>query len=189
MNLDIKSGEVPASDEPQPQTAFVVSFWNWKAAALSAAGRAPIFLVATLSHGWHAAAEASSLEAAYRAATAGLFAALMEAMLRVRPRWLALTTVLAIIPAASLFFDYLIHLRMGTPNLGAGIAISFVVSAITSLFNWHSMQRGTLLIGRERRTLRADLKAMPGLIVDFVSAPFMWVWRGTRQLLWDSPKP
>ena len=51
MNLDIKSGEVPASDEPQPQTAFVVSFWNWKAAALSAAGRAPIFLVATLSHG------------------------------------------------------------------------------------------------------------------------------------------
>lgn len=180
---------MPASGDLQVRSALVVAFWNWKAAALSAAGRAPIFLAATISHGWHAAAEATLLEAAYRAGTAGLFAALTEALLRMRPRWLALTTVLAIIPAASLFFDYLIHLSMGTPNLRTGISISFVVSAITSLFNWHSMQHGTLLIGRERRTLRADLKAMPGLIVAFVISPLVWVWRGTRQLLWDSSKP
>ncbi len=186
MNARIQSESMPGSADQRVRRALVSSFWNWKAATLSAAGRAPIFLAATISHGWHAAAAATLLETAYRAGTAGLFAALTEAMLRVRPRWLALTTVLAVIPAASLFFDYLIHLSMGTPNLRAGISISFVVSAITSLFNWHSMQRGTLLIGRERRTLRADLKAMPGLMVDFVSAPLVWVWRGTRRLLWNS---
>jgi hypothetical protein len=177
-----------AAGDSQVRLAPVVSFWNWKAAALSAGGRAPIFLVATISHGWHAAAEATLLEAAYRAGTAGLFAALIEAMLRVRPRWLALTTVLAVVPAVSLFFDYLLHLSMGTPNLRTGISISFAVSAITSLFNWHSMRRGTLLIGRGRRTLRADLKAMPRLIADFVIGPPLWVWRGTRRLLWSFSK-
>lgn len=85
--------------------------------------------------------------------------------------------------------DYLVHLRMGTPNLGTGISISLVVSAITSLFNWHSMQRGTLLIGRGRRTLLADLKAMPKLILDFVIGPPLWVWRGMRRRLWNFSQP
>ena len=128
-------------------------------------------------------------EAAYRAGTSGLFAAVTEGLLRVRPRWLALTAVLAAIPSASLFFDYLLHRRMGTPNLGMGIAISFVVSAITSLFNWHSMSHGTLLIGRGRRTMTEDLKALPRLIVEFAALPPLWVWRGTRRLLWDVSEP
>jgi hypothetical protein len=184
MQTRIKPEDMPASDKPRLRAAFAVCFWNWKAAALSAGGRAPIFLAATLSHGWHAAAEASLLEAAYRAATAGFFAALTEALLQMRPRWLALTTVLAVIPAVSLWLDYLLHLRMGTPNLGIGIAISFLISTITSLFNWHSMRQGTLIIGRGRRTFRSDLQAMPKLILDFVLGPPAWVWRGTRRLLW-----
>jgi len=187
--MDMEPDSITGNSEPQLRSDALLVFWNWKAAALSAAGRAPIFLVATLSHGWHAAAEAALLEAAYRAGTSGLFAAATEGLLRVRPRWLALTAVLAAIPSASLFFDYLIHRSMGTPNLGIGMAISFAASAITSLFNWHSMSRGTLLIGRGRRTLREDLKALPRLIVEFVSRPPLWVWHGTRRLLWDLSEP
>jgi len=184
MTVLNQSGQMSAGSDLRQSP--VLYLWNWKAATLSATGRAPIFLAATLSHGWHAAVVAALLEAAYRAATAGFFGALIEAIRRARPRWLALATVLVIIPAASLFFDYLLHHRMGTPNLRAGISISFAVSAMTSLFNWHSMRRGALLVGRERRTLRADLALMPWLIADFVIGPVWWVWRGTRQLLWDS---
>ena len=56
--------------------AVLVEQWNWKAALLSAVGRAPIFLATTHSYGWHSAVMAAALETGYRGATAGLFASM-----------------------------------------------------------------------------------------------------------------
>lgn len=156
--------------------------WNWKAALLSAAGRAPVFLATTYSYGWRRATLAVAVETAYRAGTAGFFAAFIQAIRNRRPTWLAVLLTTGAVPAVSLGLDYLLHLLMGTPNLRAGILVSLIISAITSLFNWYSMQRGTLLVGQEQNSLVMDLCRMPGLILGFLLVPFSWMWRCTRQV-------
>src|SRR5271168_4189787 len=41
-------------------------------------------------------------------------------------------------------------------RLSATAIVSLIVSAISALFNWHAMRRGTLLVGNEGRGLRED---------------------------------
>ena len=58
----------PVGDDRLPVTAvlrdpfLIVRQWNWKAAVLSAAGRAPIFLLASYSYGWDRALLAFAVE-------------------------------------------------------------------------------------------------------------------------------
>ncbi len=164
-----------------PSTVFL-RHWNWKAAVLSAVGRAPIFLVTTYSYGWRSAALAATVETAYRAGTSGVFAAFIQAVRHRRPAWLAILLITVAIPAVSLYLDFLLHVLMRTPNLGAGILASLIISAITSLFNWYSMCRGTLLVGQEQDSFGHDLCRLPRLILGFVLAPPAWMWRCTRQV-------
>ena len=160
----------------------LTTLWNWKAAALSAACRAPIFVVTTYSYGWRAVTLASSVEALYRAGTAGLFAALTQAVRNRRPTWLAVSLVIGMIPATALALDYVLHLAMGTPNLMKGMLVSLIVSAFTSLFSWYSMRRGTLLAGKGQASLASDLCRMPGLVLEFFLEPARWIGHCTRRL-------
>jgi hypothetical protein len=43
------------------------------------------------------------------------------------------------------------------------------VSAVSSLFNWYAMKRGTLLVGAEGRSFGSDLKRLPRLLLSFVA--------------------
>lgn len=157
--------------------------WNWKAAVLSAVGRAPIFLIATFSYGWRSVSLAVAVEFAYRAGSAGFFASCIQSIRWSSPGWRSVFQVTVLIPAVSLLLDYVLHRAVGTPNLKTGIVISFMVSALTSLFNWYSMRRGVLIVGSESRSLLCDLKSMPVVIVGFLLEPPVRAWRFGRQIL------
>jgi hypothetical protein len=160
-----------------------LQYWNWKAAALSAAGRAPIFLATTYRFGWRAATVAVTAEALYRAGTAGFFAAFTQAVRNRRPVWLAMLLVAVAVPTIALVLDCLLHLAMGTPNLMKGMLAATAVSAVTSLFNWYSMRRGTLLVGQGEMSFAYDLCRLPRLILEFLLEPPLWMLRCCKSLL------
>lgn len=159
-----------------------IQYWNWKSATLSAAGRAPIFLLTTYTYGWRAVTVAVTAEALYRAGSAGFFAAFTQALRNRRPRWLTMLLVAVLIPAISLVLDCFLHLAMGTPNLMRGMLAGTLVSAVTSLFNWYSMRRGTLLVGRTGMSFASDLCRLPQLVLQFLLEPPLRMWRLSRRL-------
>jgi hypothetical protein len=156
--------------------------WNWKAALLSAVGRAPVFLITTFSFGWRASSRAVVLETAYRAGTAGIFASIIQEVRNRRPIWLAISIITVAVPAVSQVLDYVLHFLMHTPNLHTSLLVSLIISAVTSLFSWYSMRRGTLLVGREQDSFAHDLCKLPRLILGFIIAPPVWIWRYTRHV-------
>jgi hypothetical protein len=166
----------------RPYDTFILR-WNWKAALFSAATRAPIFLMAALGHGWRRASIAMTVEAAFRIGTTGFLAAGTQAFRSAKPKWMAVLIMSTGFPLLTQALDGLLHEAMGTPNLAAGILASLAFSALSSVFSWYVMRRGTLLIGREGNSLWADLKSIPMLVVGFVLEPPVWAWRFTRQCL------
>ncbi len=158
----------------RPFTILVIR-WNWKAAVLSAAARAPVFLLTTIGHGWRRVWLAVIVETTFRIGTAGIFAAATQAFRNTRPEWAAALVILLWIPMLSLVLDGLLHLSVGTPNIGAGMLLSLLVSAASSLFNWYAMCRGTLLVGEEAHSFCSDLKALPGLVLGFLLTPLRWI--------------
>ena len=151
-----------------PARTFVYS-WNWKAALLSAALRAPIFLVATLHRGLQAISVAVLVEAVYSAAISGCYGAFVQKLRNARPFWASALLILLLMPALLFWFDYLLHLYTGMPNLKRGMVAAGVLSLLSSLFNWYLMSRSSLLVGEEGRSLTNDLKRMPRLVFDFVA--------------------
>lgn len=161
--------------------AVVIRQWNWKAAVLSTATRAPIFLVASYSYGWDRALLAFTVEIAYRATTAGFFAAFTQAIRYRRPTWLAALLITLAVPFVSLSLDYGIHRMMNTPNLGASILVSVTMSMTASLFTWYSMRHGTLLVGEEEDGFVNDLRRLPRLVLGFAAMPITWMRRSSRR--------
>ena len=137
---------------------------------MSALYRAPIFLLASLRAGWHAALSAMFAETLFRVVTSGFYGALTQAFRRLEPPWLALTIILVLAPAAVQLLEFLVHFFTHTANLKTGIIVSTVMTAFASLFNWYSMRHGAMLTGREARPFSADLKRFPALIYGFVTA-------------------
>jgi hypothetical protein len=163
----------------------VAGNWNWKAAILSAAGRAPIFMIATARFGWRAMSLAGAVELVFRLFSSGVFAGITQNVRNTRPIWRAFVCISILIPTTSLGLDWLVHRAVGTPNLKAGIAVSIAVSVLTALFDWYSMNRGVLIVGNDGRSFVADLMSLPSVIAGFVTAPIRFV-RNARQPLESS---
>jgi hypothetical protein len=163
-----------------PYDTFILR-WNWKAALLSAATRAPIFLLIATGHGWRRASVAMLAEAAFRAGSTGFFAAATQALRYAQPTWGALMLVLTGFPFLTLVLDGPLHMVMHTPNLAAGMLVSLTITAITSMFDWYAMRRGTLLVGDEANGFWSDVKALPPLAMSFMLDPPVWAWRSTRE--------
>jgi len=161
----------------------VILRWNWKAAVLSAATRAPIFLLITLGHGWRRASLAMLVEAAFRAGSTGFFAAITQALCKAQPTWLALLLMLTGFPLITLVLDGILHVAMHTPNLVVGMIVSLLVSSFGAIFDWYAMRRGTLLVGGEGSGFWSDLKTLPPLAMSFLLEPPTWAWRSTREWL------
>ena len=157
--------------------------WNWKATILSTAVRAPIFLGVTLTHGWRRASLAALIEAAYRVLTSGYLGGLTQVLSRTEPLWRSAICVTVVLPGTELWADYLIHHASGTPNLRAGMIAAFAMTVLSSLFNFYSMRNGTLIVGTGAKTLAGDLRALPQLILRFVTGPVVWFWRSAWSAL------
>ncbi len=158
-------------------------FWNWKAAAMSALYRAPIFFISSLKHGWRAALSAAFVEVLFRTITSGVNGAITQALRKMQPTWLAIFIVLVAFPAAVQVLEFMVHSLRGTPNLKGGVILSAIVTGIASLFNWYAMRHGTLLTGKEGRSFWADLKVMPIVIGKFIAAAPIFLWRLSRRTL------
>lgn len=151
--------------------------WNWKAAILSALYRAPIFFFTSLRGGLTGALSAMLIESLFRTVTSGFYGAATQALRRFQPEWLAFTLILVVLPGLVQLLEAAMHWLRGTHNLKAGLWVSLTVTAISSLFNFYAMRRGTLLTGGEGQSFGRDLKRIPLLIGGFLAAGPVALWR------------
>jgi len=146
--------------------------WNWKAALLSAVYRAPVFFATNLSAGWRLAMSAMFVEGIFRAFTSGFYGAFTQLLRNLQPAWIPVVILAVITPLLLQALEIAFHVFAGTPNLRQSAVISTVITAGAALFNLFAMRRGALLTGAEGQSLGKDLKSLPLVIFEFVSAPW-----------------
>src|SRR5271165_5850753 len=162
---------------------ILIDSWNWKAAALSVLFRAPVFLISTHRYGIRTMATAGMVESIFRIGITGVSASITQAVEWAEPQWMVGIVVLAVIPGGTVALESVVHWSAGTPNLLAGLAVSLALSVLSSGFNWFSMRKGTLLVGREASSFGTDLARMPILMGRFVAGPVLIVWRVMKGIL------
>ena len=131
--------------------------------------RGPIFLIATVRRGWALALAAVLAESVYCVLTAGFYGAVVQILRDAEPEWLTAVFLTVVIPAAFQVLEYVLHWIRGTPHLRIAEFVSIGASAISALFNWYAMRRGTLLVGGEGRDFVSDLRRLPRLIIGFLA--------------------
>jgi hypothetical protein len=141
--------------------------WNWKAACLSVCSRSTAILMANLSAGPAGAVGAMLAEACYRALTSGFHSALNQAFRHARPIWATSAVSMLLVPAVSECIEFIMHSARGTQRLGATIAVSLILTAMSTLFEMFAMRRGILVVGKNSGSLLQDLKKMPELLLSF----------------------
>ncbi len=149
----------------RPQQLLLL--WNWKSALLSIILRGPIFFVAAVRQGWEAAIAALFTESIFCAVSAGFYGAVVQTLKDGEPQWLTGVFLTVVMPVIFQALEYLLHWFRGTPHLRVAGIVSLVVGAISALFNWYAMRRGTLLVGREGGGFGGDLRRLPGLLFGF----------------------
>jgi hypothetical protein len=147
----------------------ILFLWNWKSALLSVILRGPIFLAVSLRHGVESALAALFTELVFCMLSAGFYGAIVQEVRNAEPQWLTGVFITVVIPAVFQVLEYLLHWLRGTPHLRLAEIISLAVSAISGLFNWYAMRRGTLLVGGEGGSFGADLRSLPRLILNFIA--------------------
>jgi hypothetical protein len=105
----------------------------------------------------------------------GIFGAATERIRHARPAWLTGLIVWLTIPMLLLVLQYNVHRFFGTPELRRSMIASFCFAAFGTGFNWFAMRRGAFLVGGphgggRKRSFADDLRALPILLWDFVSA-------------------
>ncbi|MGB8014030.1 MAG: hypothetical protein WCF68_20615 [Terriglobales bacterium] len=149
----------------RPQRLLLL--WNWKSALLSMILRGPIFFAAAIRQGWHAAMVALLTESIFCVLSAGFYGAVVQTLKDAEPQWLTGAFLTVVMPVTFQILEYGLHWFRGTPHLRIAGIISLVVSAISALFNWYAMRRGTLLVGREAGGFGGDLLRLPRLLLGF----------------------
>jgi hypothetical protein len=144
--------------------------WNWKSALLSTILRGPIFLVAAVRQGWEAAFAALLTETIFCAVSAGFYGAIVQSLKDAEPQWLTGVFLAGVLPLLFQGLEYLLHWFRGTPHLRIAEIVSVFVGAISALFNWYAMRRGTLLVGGEGGSFGRDLYRLPGLLFSFFAS-------------------
>lgn len=150
----------------------LLRLWNWKSAILSSVVRALIFFTANLAAGYAAALTAMMHEFVIRAAFAGFYGGLIESFRSARPRWAASLIVLFGLPLLNHAAELLIHWLSRTPNWKEGILASILLTVLSTSFNLFAMRRNFFITGSGGKSLWADLKVMPRLILAYAGAAF-----------------
>ncbi|MGI8787092.1 MAG: hypothetical protein ACR2HG_04930 [Pyrinomonadaceae bacterium] len=170
--------------------AQLIRHWNYKGAIMSAALRAPIFLVTYLvaREGIKLALAAALAQFIFRFIFAGVGGALIQAFRRVEPAWKALLTILLIVPVISHILEFLVQTgfaRLTETGDHTDIAIvrSICMSVLSALFSLYIMRRGVMIVGEEEsKSIWSDLARFPVLIFDFLMfVPYeitKWLRRG-----------
>ena len=153
----------------------LILFWNWKAAVLSMALRGPIFFMAALQKGWRTAVMTLLMESLFCALGVGLYNALVQILKDASPQWLTVLLITVVFPAILQSLEYLLHALRRTPHIHAAAITSLCVGATATLFNWFAMRRGVMLVGSHSEGFGADLRRMPLVIFNFITALPCWI--------------
>jgi len=161
----------------------LIKKWNWKSAILSTVLRSVLFFFTNLAAGLPAALAAMTTEWIYRGVTAGFYGALTQAFSDVEPPWAGAFAVLVLLPLANHSVEFFVHWLRGTNRLYTSIGASVALTALSSLFNYYAMRRGSFIVGRGRKALLHDLGQFPKLVVEFCLLPVRWIRsrRGRRK--------
>jgi len=160
---------------------YLIKKWNWKSAILSTILRSMLFFFTNLIAGLPAALAAMTTEWVYRGVTAGFYGAITQALSDVEPPWAGALAVLVLLPIANHSVEFLVHWLRGTNRLYTSIGASVTLTALSSLFNYYAMRRGSFVVGQGRRALLHDLGQLPRLVVEFCLLPIRWVRRLRRK--------
>lgn len=151
----------------RPQQLLLL--WNWKSAVLSMILRGPIFFVAAVHRGWEAAMAALFTESVFCVLSAGFYGAVVQILKDAEPQWLTGVLLTIVVPVTFQVLEYVLHWFQGTPHLRVAGIVSLGVSAVSALFNWYAMRRGTFLVGQEAGAFGGDLRRLPRLLLEFVA--------------------
>jgi hypothetical protein len=160
-------------------TFDIAACWHWKAAVLSAMFRGLVFLFANLRAGQTAAARAMAIEILFAALASGAFGAVAQRLRRTEPKWLGGIVAGVLLPGIAHLPEGLIHWAAHTPKLKTSVIASMVATVVSGLFNWYAMHRGVLLVGEGGRSLASDMRVLPAMAWDFVTAAPRWLRRVT----------
>jgi hypothetical protein len=151
--------------------------WNWKSAVMSACFRGTLFFITNISAGLTAALSAMSLESAFYISTAGFYGAITQAFRKAQPPWAAMLAVMVLQPTLNHSLEFTLHWIGGTEKLARSITASICFSLLSAVFNLFAMRRGALIVGEGRQSLIADLRRMPFIIFEFITAIPRAIWR------------
>lgn len=155
--------------------------WNWKSAILSAMIRSIAYVEATAKHGWHTGFHAVIAEVVYVASTAGIYSALQQKALNIKPRWVSNSLIVVGVPILSQFVEFTIHAAAGTPNLRTVTMGIMIFGLISALFHLHVMRKGAMLVGSKGRPFSEDLRRMPSLLAGFLATPIVIIVGAARR--------
>jgi hypothetical protein len=151
--------------------AYPIRYWNWKTALIAAVIRGLVFLLALGNHGGKRSA---LVEIVYVVLTSGFYSAMQQGLLAVRPLWLSRMGIVAGVPTLALAVDCLAHIAAGSAS-PKGVTLGVLVfSLISAAFHLHVMENGVMLTGSEGASFVSDMKAVPRLLLSFVTTPLNW---------------
>jgi hypothetical protein len=156
---------------------YLVRRWNWKSAVTSVILRGAIFFFTNLGAGRDAAVSALLTEIGYRALLSGVIGSITQALRSSQPYWAAALTASVVLPAFAHVVEFTVHSLRGTPRMMISVSVSIGFSIVTVLFDLYAMRRGVLVVNSEHTSLLRDFAAMPRIIVGFVAAAPLGLWR------------
>jgi len=156
---------------------YFIKQWNWKSALFAAINRGTIFFIATMKRGRMEMSIAVLVEIAFSCATSGIYAAFTQAMRFAKPEWLAACVVALAIPLALNGVDWAAHVVTGMHRVRPAVTFATGLSVLSTLFNLFIMRRGAMVVGEDSQPLWRDLIRIPVLLVQFVIAGPLWVFR------------
>ena len=144
--------------------------WNHKSALLSSGSRGLLFFAMNLPAGLAAAAAAFGVEYCLRLALSGFYGALTQSFRRIEPARVGTCAAMIVLPAIGHSLEFLVHWTAGTERLASSILASVGFTTLSTAFHLFAMRRGVLVVGHEAGSLAGDLRALPGLVLAFLTA-------------------
>jgi hypothetical protein len=160
----------------------LLNSWNWKSALLSSLVRAALFFSINVMAGFSAALVAMLCEFGIRIIGAGFYGGAIESFRMAKPRWAASLIVLLALPFLNHIAEFMLHWALRLPNLKASILASIAFTMVSTSFNLFAMRKEVFTTGQNCRSLSADLKMMPRLLLAYCGAVLQLPWKAMTSL-------
>ena len=147
---------------------WMIRYWNWKNALLSAIARTSIFFAVNLTASWDSAVDAALTEIFYRAPMVGTLASLSQSFRRVQPAWKASVVIMFALPAIGHGIEFAVHSLRGTARLYESVLVSIVFSMFSAVVSYFLHRRDVLIVGHGQKPFLHDLVRIPLELYDML---------------------